>query len=208
MNKLVELLNGYTAILFQTELPPHAREYYVNQLKQGDSHAQYYLDFLDARETKDYHTLADFIPDNWLELYDEEYRSFLPESRVEFMDTLSLMILGKPILKTREDEEEIYKQQAKEFAKSEAEIKNTNAQTIEGIARTKVFLNLFGAVLPPDEKGETMIPTPMMAKLLGISLEQAEKLIMEYLPLTFDHHSSLSKISTAPLVNRKTLFAS
>lgn len=208
MNKLVKLLNGYTAVLFQTELPPHAREYYEKQVKQGDAHAHYYLEFLDAKESKDYHKLAEFIPDNWLELYQEEYRNFLPECKVEFMDTLSLMILGKPILKTKEDEEEIYKRQADEFGKSLEEIRDTNSQTIEGLARTKVFLNLFGDVLPPDDKGETMIPTPMMAKLLGISCEQADKLVMEYLPLSFDHHSSLSKISTAPLFNRKILFAS
>ncbi len=208
MNKLVELLNGYTAVLFQTELPPHAREYYVNQVKHGDDHAQFYLEFLDARETKDYHKLAEFIPDNWLELYKEEYKSVMPECKMEFMDTMSLMILGKPVLKNKEDEEEMYERQADEFGKTLDEIRETNAQTIEGIARTKVFLNLFGDVLPSDDKGETMIPTPMMAKLLGISFAQADKLVMEYLPLSFDHHSSLSKISKAPLFNRKILFAS
>ncbi len=196
MNKLVELLNGYTAILFQTQLPPHARQYYEREVKAGDTQAQYYLEYLDAKDAKDYQKLAEFIPDNWFELYADDYQVLLPDYRREFLDTMALTVLGKKSIEGKEDEEELYQSLAREFNKTSKEIKLANLQTIEGIARTKFFISLYGSALPIDEKGSPMLPSPMMAKLLGISGDEADTLIMEYLPLSFDHHSTLSKISS------------
>ncbi len=193
MNSFIKQFNGYTAFVFQNRFPDDAVEQYKAMARAGDCFAPFYVEFLEAVKCKDFEKLAEFIPNNWFELYQKEFYAFLPEYEKSIIDGLAASTQIDNDTRETRSKSDLFEVLALKNDKSPSEVEGITEKAILFTAKIKLFLKLYGNVIPEDENGPK-VPIPFIAKFFGVPVEVIADIASRgRLPSFFDFHAKLSR---------------
>lgn len=186
-------------MLFQ-DTPPESILADIRQIAaNGSKYAKVALDITQAKEKYDYFKLAEYIPDNWFDLYKDDFDKFLNHHRSAMLECMSEKMLGLPY--SDDLEEQLHKKLSSKFNLPVKELIETNDELIFKSAKMFFFFSLYGGVLEKDEKGEYIMPSPFLAKFMGISHEQVNEEIKDSIPPEYIIPQSLAELSPNDPIN-------
>jgi hypothetical protein len=186
-------------MLFRSTPPESILSHFRQTAADGCKHAEVALEITQAKAESDYFKLAEYIPDNWLTLYKDDFDKFLIQHRSAMLECMSEKMLGLPYGDDLKDQ--LYKKLSSVFHLPVNELIKTNDELIFKSAKMFFFFSLYGEVLEKDEKGEYIMPSPFLAKFLGISHEQVNEEIKDSIPPENIIPQSLAELSPNDPIN-------
>lgn len=170
-------LTGLPLLFFRYEFTETELSNLRRHAEEGDRIAGYYIKFLRAKNANDYSTLADYIPENWVSFFEEDYFNLLATVKKDMLNAIAQNTWKLVSSKTRKNEQKPDTALTKEDKCAAAEMKAADEEFFHKKAKRSLFIKVFASVLQKDAKGDYIIPAPFLERLNGGSHDKVIKAV-------------------------------